>query len=180
MGAIEEQNKQLAIRLMEALQNAKLVEAIRQRHAQGCVVGGTSAGAAVMSRKMLTGKANLEALSAGTTELAEGLGLWPGVIVDQHFHARQRFNRLLSAVNSNQSEIGVGIDESTGVVVEENRWRVVGASGVLIVDSRTAEVANDGAHLHLEGGVLHALPAGATWSPSTEAPKEKKRGSSLR
>ena len=167
-------------RLMDALRDAKLIDLIRARHAEGLVVGGTSAGAAVMSKKMLTGDANLEALSPGTTELAEGLGLWPGVIVDQHFHARRRFNRLLSAVNANQAEIGVGIDESTGVVVEGDRWRVVGASGVLIVDSRKATVSNEGAHLHLEGGALHALPAGATWSPSAEAPKEKKRGSSLR
>ena len=149
-------------RLMRELREAKLVEAIRKRHAAGAVVAGSSAGAAVMSRAMITGDAELEAVRAGATEIAEGLGLWPGVIVDQHFVARRRNNRLLAAVLDRPQLVGVGIDEDTGVVVGPKRFEVIGRGTVVVYDAReaTVEEHEPGQRHGAIGLRVHVLRAG--------------------
>jgi cyanophycinase len=125
--------------LMDRLTRLDLVEAIRERHRKGAVVGGTSAGAAVMSAVMLTGSR-----TPGRTEAA-GLGLWPQVIVDQHYLARQRRPRLLEALKEHPRLVGVGIDEGTAVLVRGRggRFEVLGYSQVevLVPPSRGREVA---------------------------------------
>jgi cyanophycinase len=123
-------------RLMELLRKNDLVEALRTRYLQGATVGGTSAGAAVMSRIMLTRTGKGERLSGSAICLSEGLGLWPGVIVDTHFFRRNRSGRLLTAVLHHPANVGIGIDESTAVVVTGRSFEVIGRSGVLVVDAR--------------------------------------------
>lgn len=93
-------------RLVQAIRDAGLADVIRKRYRDGAVVGGTSAGAAVVSQLMITGEAELQSITAGATKIAEGLGLWPEVIVDQHFVKRQRYARLLSAVLDHPEKIG--------------------------------------------------------------------------
>ena len=128
-------------RLMKAIDGTGLDEAIRARHRAGAVVGGTSAGAAVLSKLMITGEADLKVLVAGKTELAKGLGIWDAGIFDQHFLQRQRNNRLLSAVLDNPGIIGVGIDEATAAIVHNGQIEVVGRSAVVVFDGRQAKVA---------------------------------------
>lgn len=126
-------------RLMTALREADVVEAIRARYRDGALVGGTSAGAAVLSGTMIIGgdRADLASVRAGGTEMADGLGLWEGAIVDQHFLKRQRFNRLLAGVLDHPDLVGIGIDEKTGVVLHpDGSCEVVGDSGVLVIDAR--------------------------------------------
>lgn len=128
-------------RLMKALHEAGIVEIVRQRFVDGAVVGGTSAGAAVLSATMIIGgdRADLTNVKSGGTEMAEGLGLWPGALVDQHFLKRQRFNRLLSGVLDHPDLVGVGIDERTGVILHpDGVCEVVGDGGVLVIDARRA------------------------------------------
>jgi cyanophycinase len=122
-------------RLMIALTEGKLVDAIRERYRQGATVGGTSAGAAVMSQVMLTG---LRVQGVGRTVETVGLGLWPDVIVDQHFLRRNRSPRLLDAVLNHPEKPGIGIDESTAVVVEGRCFEVIGNSKVVVMDARQA------------------------------------------
>jgi cyanophycinase len=129
------------VRLVKALEHTGIPEAIRARYAAGILVGGTSAGAAVMSRLMITGEADLQSITAGRTELVPGLALWPDVIVDQHFLKRQRANRLISAVLDHPDAVGVGIDETTAVYVTKGRtFEVLGKSSVMVVDARKALV----------------------------------------
>lgn len=127
-------------RFMKAIMGTGLDDAIRRRHRAGAVVGGTSAGAAVLSASMITGDADLQALASGKTVLADGLGVWPGAIVDQHFLRRQRNNRLLSAVLDRPELIGVGIDEATAAILRDGRIEVVGRSAVVVFDARDAKV----------------------------------------
>ena len=127
-------------RLMKRLPDS-IEEAIRHCFERGGVIGGSSAGAAVMSSSMITGKANLEGVEAGATKIAEGLGLIPHAIIDQHFHKRQRFNRLLSAVIDQPKLVGIGIDEGTAVVVQKNHLNVIGKSSVVVLDARGSEVS---------------------------------------
>ncbi|HEX8200884.1 MAG TPA: cyanophycinase, partial [Isosphaeraceae bacterium] len=100
-------------RLMKALAGTGVPEAVLQRFQDGAVISGTSAGAAVMSRVMIAGVDR----GSRTTQIAEGLGLWPEVIVDQHFLRRRREDRLKNVVMTHPELIGVGIDEATAVLV---------------------------------------------------------------
>lgn len=127
-------------RFMKAIDGTGLADVIRARNRAGAVVGGTSAGAAVLSAQMITGDADLQSLASGKTVLAKGLGLWSGALVDQHFLKRQRTNRLLSAVLDNPALIGVGIDEATAAIFRGDRIDVIGRSAVIIFDARGAKV----------------------------------------
>jgi len=91
---------------------------------RGGVVGGISAGAAIMSSVMIR---------AGDPEpeTGRGFGLLPGTIVDQHFLARNRQQRLMGALEANPGMLGLGIDEGAAVVVHGRRLRVVGDSDVV-------------------------------------------------
>jgi cyanophycinase len=141
-------------RLVTALRESGMIETLRECRERGAVIGGTSAGAAVMSALMMSGVADLSAISSKSVELVDGLGLWPEVIVDQHFLKRQRFNRLLSAVLVHPDKIGVGIDESTAVIVTDKGWRVIGASQVLLIQAQS-----DDPRRHL----MHLLQPGDQW-----------------
>jgi cyanophycinase len=148
-------------RFMKAILGTGLDDIIRDRYRHGGAVGGTSAGAAVIVQSMFTGDADLKSLTAGATVIAPGLGLWPDVLVDQHFLTRQRNNRLLSAVLDHPDLVGVGIDESTGVVVRGDAFDVIGKSSVVVIDARHATVDKAAAGGHVSGrgitlAVLHA------------------------
>jgi cyanophycinase len=105
------------------------------------VVGGTSAGAAALSKVMLTGDADLESLSSGKTVTIDGLGLLTQVIVDQHFVRRQRQNRLMSLVLDMPTLVGLGIDEATAAIVDGDTVSVLGRSAVVMIDARKADVS---------------------------------------
>ncbi len=138
-------------RLTEALKGTGLPELIRERYHGGATVGGTSAGAAVMSPVMITGDADLLSITAGKTKTADGLGLLPGAIVDQHIQKRQRMNRLISAVLDHPELVGIGINEKTAIIVSDGRrFEVVGDSSVVVIDGRRAKVSPTA------GGVLAA------------------------
>jgi cyanophycinase len=123
--------------LMRKLNEGGVIGAIRDRFRKGATVGGTSAGAAVMSLIMLTGETKRER-NTSVFSTAEGLGLWPGVIIDQHYHRQYRFSRLLSAVLSHPKMVGIGINECTAVVVKGRSFEVVGKSNVYVIDARKA------------------------------------------
>ncbi|MEJ2217442.1 MAG: cyanophycinase [Gemmatimonadota bacterium] len=166
-------------RLTAALQGTPVLAALRRRWQGGAVVGGTSAGAAVMSDSMITGS-QLDAqadtmgyfgdefprVARGVMELQPGFGFVTNAIVDQHFIRRERLNRLLSVVLSHPDRLGVGIDESTALVVRpDGTWHVVGASAVIVLDARRARISSRGTPLSASDVRLHVLPAGATFDP---------------
>jgi cyanophycinase len=91
---------------------------------RGGVIGGTSAGAAIMSKVMITG--GQEKATVGT-----GFGFLPGVVVDQHALRRNRVNRLLGVLADHPGLVGVAIDEDTALVVKQGRWQVLGGSYVV-------------------------------------------------
>jgi cyanophycinase len=147
------------IRLMRALKERGLIDAIRGRFHQGAIVGGTSAGAAVMSQIMLMGAPR----GGGVVRAVElaGLGLWPDVIVDQHYLRRKRYPRLLTAVLHHPDLPGIGIDESTAVVVQGRRFEVIGSSKVMVLDARrVARTLLSQAALAAEKVAVYTLKAG--------------------
>ena len=106
-------------RLVDRYSNSSVLAELRSLLARGGVVGGTSAGAAIASKVMIAG---------GLTEprTQEGWGLLPNLIVDQHFSQRGRFERLRNAVQENPTQMGLGIDEATAVLITEGRMQVMG------------------------------------------------------
>jgi cyanophycinase len=127
-------------RIMDVLADAALLRAVRERYAQGVAFGGTSAGAAVMSQRMITGEGDFTVIDGDKVGVREGLGLLPGAIVDQHFVKRQRENRLFGLVLKHPGERGVGIDEDTALLVVAGRHgEVVGKGPVVLVDAAGAD-----------------------------------------
>lgn len=110
-------------RLTKAYANTRTLTVIRERYAAGAVVGGTSAGAAVLSDVMITG---------GTTvaTTADGFGLLKNCVIDQHFTQRNRTARLAGVVAAKPGTLGVGIDEGTAVVVTADAVKVLGDGAV--------------------------------------------------
>lgn len=123
-------------RIMDALRDPELLRAVRERHRAGVVFGGTSAGTAAMSRVMITGEGDFKVIDAAKVATREGLGLIPGVILDQHFIRRQRENRLFALILANPGELGVGVDEDAALLVEGGRKAEVVGGSVMIVDGR--------------------------------------------
>ncbi|MDQ3748556.1 MAG: cyanophycinase [Acidobacteriota bacterium] len=123
------------VKTMAVLKDESLLQALKQRYSGGTVFGGTSAGAAIMSRQMITGEGDFTVIDGKKVQTSTGLGLLPDdVIVDQHFIKRQRQNRLFGLILQNREKLGIGIDEDTALVLTDNRYgEVVGTSQIMTV-----------------------------------------------
>ena len=151
--------------LYESLDEAGLVDFVRARHQAGIPCAGTSAGAAIMSEVMIPNAPKKPGLVAGNTPIIKGLGLVSELIIDQHFVARHRMNRLMSAVLDHPDRIGVGIGEATAIVVHGGRFTVKGKGSVTIIDARKARISK-GKPGSLQSGLgigLHVFKAGQTF-----------------
>lgn len=111
-------------RLMQLFGGTAVERQFKALLGRGGVVGGHSAGAAVMTGVMIAG-------GQGEAAEARGFGLLPGAVVDQHFLRRNRVGRLLGALRRHPDLVGFGIDESTALVVDSGRSEVLGDSYVL-------------------------------------------------
>ena len=103
-----------------------LTRALQAAHKRGTVMIGGSAGAAVMSRLMISGGSN------GTAYTRAGLGFLNRVVLDQHVIARSREWRLRQVISNNRGHLGVGIDERMGILVEGGQFKVYGRSKVIV------------------------------------------------
>ena len=154
-------------RITSLLGGTRLDEALHRRRDQGLVLGGTSAGAAMLSSTMIVGGIPESTLRVGMVKLGPGMDFLRGVIIDQHFEERGRLRRLLSAVAQYPHEIGIGIDEDTAIVVRGGEAHVIGSGSVTIVDASSLAYTNlpdldDNGNdvLALSGIKLHVLPNG--------------------
>lgn len=127
-------------RVGDKIVGTPLHRVIRERYEAGAVIGGTSAGAAIMSKLMLTGedRNGIESLSEfgpGAYRTREGMGFLPErVVVDQHFLRRNRENRLFSLIMEHPDYLGLGIDEATALVVKGGIAVVAGKRSVMVFD----------------------------------------------
>lgn len=127
-------------RFMTVVANSDIFKSIQKAFKNGSTIAGTSAGAAVMSEKMITGNQKLNTkyeetfdnIRHNNLETAQGLGLIKTAIIDQHFLKRSRYNRLISALIDFPMLTGIGIDESTAIIVTGNLATVVGDSEVIV------------------------------------------------
>lgn len=127
-------------RFMNIAAGTEIEKAIHDAYQNGCTISGTSAGAAVMSKLMLTGNelkhkeysSTFQTIEPDNIEIKQGLGLLPNAIIDQHFLIRSRHNRLLTAVIEHPEMVCIGIDESTAILVNGKNIEVLGDSQVLV------------------------------------------------
>jgi len=128
-------------RFMKVVINTPIYQAIHKAFKNGATIAGTSAGAAVMSRYMITGNqltdtsysSTFPVVHANNIEIKEGLGLLTFAIIDQHFIVRSRYNRLLSAIAKYPSLPCIGIDEGTAIIVQGNTIKIAGESQVIVL-----------------------------------------------
>lgn len=127
-------------RFMNIVSGTEIETAIHDAYKKGCIISGTSAGAAVMSKLMITGNelkhkeysSTFQTIEPDNIEIKAGLGLLPNVMVDQHFLIRSRHNRLLTAVIEHPEMICIGIDEATAILVSGKNIEVLGDSQVIV------------------------------------------------
>jgi cyanophycinase len=135
-------------RFMKIALGTPLSDAIHQAYQKGAVIAGTSAGAAVQSKKMITGNQlvhpemrGYKTIQPSNIEIAEGLGLVTTAIIDQHFIWRERNNRLISVAIENPNELAIGIDESTAILVNGDSATVYGISQVLVLNASKSAIS---------------------------------------
>jgi cyanophycinase len=161
-------------RLTAALLDTPVLARIKDLYRRGAVVGGTSAGAAVMSEVMITGDEartpdpdaeeadKFRTIEAGNIVTGRGFGFLTTAVIDQHHIARKRENRLVSVVAEHPDLLGIGVDEDTAIVVAPDRtFEVLGEGAVLILDPARARIRTQASKLiAIEGLVLHVLVPG--------------------
>ena len=153
-------------RLAEVLAPTDLMQVIRQQCLQGqTVIAGTSAGASALGMQMIARGYSGESPTPGMVTVKHGLGILPNLLIDQHFHNRNRLTRLITAVAYHPECWGLGIDENTAAVIRaDNTIEVLGTGSVTLVDGR--EVVSDvedtptDKPYTIQGVKLHFLTAG--------------------
>lgn len=132
------------LRLCGLLADTPLMEKLRMRAQTGEItLAGTSAGAAVMGHHMIAGGGSGESPNRSLVDMATGLGIIPEVIVDQHFHNRNRMGRLMSAIAAHPDRLGIGIDEDTCAMFEKDgQLNVMGKGLVTIIDAGEMSYTN--------------------------------------
>jgi cyanophycinase len=169
-------------------EDSPLLASIRKVYAEGGVIGGSSAGAAMMCDPMICDGYSMKALIAGAAfqpdscaeargvSLANGLGFFSGGLVDQHFLKRGRIGRALIALYAvPRFSLGMGIDEDTAVVCRGDSLEVLGSSGIVVIDVAAAKAAGtltwstDGG-FRARGIILHYLEEGDRFDLAARVP----------
>ena len=157
------------LRLTTLLGGTPVATVIRRRNAAGATVGGTSAGASILSEHMIAFGDEGSSVISGSVRLAPGLGLTNRFVIDQHFRQRDRLGRLITALAYNPFAVGIGLDEDTAAFLgPDDALEVVGSGAVTIVDPSGIEYssmdqARAGEPVSMIGIRLHVLLHGARY-----------------
>jgi cyanophycinase len=161
------------LRLTALLGGTPVAQLIRKRNAAGVTVGGTSAGASILSEHMIAFGDEGSSVIAGSVRLAPGLGLTNRFVIDQHFRERDRLGRLITALAYNPFAIGIGLDEDTAVFISPDEvLHVEGSGGVTVVDASevsfsSADSVSEGQPVAVLGLKVNVLTRGTTFDVNT-------------
>jgi cyanophycinase len=165
------------LRITARLGGSPLAERIEEIYRLGGIVAGTSAGATAVGEVMLVGSPGGGINKVGDAlQMTPGLGLAKNMIIDQHFSERGRIRRLLGAVAQNPRMLGVGIDEDTAVIVEnDGKFCALGSGAVYVVDGHdlmytNISQASFGRALSVFNVKLHVLSNGDCFDLETRLP----------
>ena len=162
-------------RIISCLKDTILDAAMHKRYSEGIIIGGTSAGAAMMPDMMIIEGDSETNPRVNSVAMGPGMGFLPGVVIDQHFAQRGRLGRLVSALLLQPAVLGFGIDENTAILVSGDEFEVIGESAVTIIDE--SEKLHDNMEgllkdegLAICGAKLHILPHGYRFNLKTRQP----------
>ena len=164
------------VRIVDTIKDTDLGAAIHRRLAEGMIIAGTSAGAAMMPNMMIFDGDSETNPRMEIVKMSPGMGFFPGVIIDQHFLQRGRMGRLISALaQQKEAVLGFGIDENTAMLVFDNKIQVIGEGAVTIIDETDMTHSNIDVILKDEGlaicnAKLHILPKGYEFDLETRKP----------
>ncbi|PSB58226.1 cyanophycinase [Chamaesiphon polymorphus] len=155
------------LRLRDLIGGSRFMASIKERIVLGeLVLAGTSAGAAIVGERMIAGGSSGESPNQSLVDLTNGLGIFPELLVDQHFHNRNRMARLISAIAAHPDKLGIGIDEDTCAAFEnDNTFEVLGKGTITIVDPgklthTNYRVSSQSSPLSLHNLTVHVLSPG--------------------
>jgi cyanophycinase len=162
-------------RIISCLKDTKLDAAMHKRYSEGVIIGGTSAGAAMMPDMMIIEGDSETNPRVDVVAMGPGMGFLPGVVIDQHFAQRGRLGRLVTALLLQPAVLGFGIDENTAILVSGDEFEVIGESAVTVIDE--SEKLHDNIEGRLKdeglaicGAKLHILPHGYRFNLKTRQP----------
>ena len=161
------------LRLSTLLGGTPVAKLVRVQNARGIPVGGTSAGAGILSEHMIAFGSEGSSPRASSVRLAPGLGLTNRFVIDQHFRQRDRLGRLVAALAYNPFAVGIGLDEDTAAfIAPDNTLEVEGSGAVTVVDASdlsfsSMDRAGENDPVCLLGLTVHILIAGATYNLHT-------------
>ncbi|HEY9667759.1 MAG TPA: cyanophycinase [Coleofasciculaceae cyanobacterium] len=170
-------------RITSVLRDTEIHKLLHKQLSNGLlVIGGTSAGAAMMPDMMIVEGDSETNPRIEIVEMEPGMGFLPGVVIDQHFAQRGRIGRLLSALAQQPVNLGFGIDENTAVVVSNKQIEVIGEGAVTVLDVSDITHTNldrilKDEDLALCGVKLHILPHGYRFDLSTRKAIVEENGS---
>ncbi len=152
-------------RLTQVVGGTRLGDALANAHDRGAVLAGTSAGASAMASHMVAYGQPGNTPKNRMVQLSAGLGILPGIVIDQHFEQRGRHGRLLALVAQSPSLVGIGLDEDTcAIIYPDQTLQVLGKGAVTIVDGRNVKTdayrGKGYKPLMVSGAILHSLPSG--------------------
>ncbi|PSB23433.1 cyanophycinase [Stenomitos frigidus] len=165
-------------RITECLKDTELDTLLHKRFAEGIVVAGTSAGAAMMPDMMIVEGESETNPRMEVARMDRGMGFLPGVVIDQHFAQRGRLGRLLSAIAQQPVNLGFGIDENTAIAINGKELEVIGDGAITVVDvakithNNVEELLRD-EPLALCDATLHILPHGYKFDLEKRSPLGK-------
>ncbi|MGG5462859.1 cyanophycinase [Clostridium sp. B9] len=168
------------LRITSLIGGTDLYYKLQQRSCEGCYFIGTSAGASVMSDIMIVGGEEEESPKKSTLNMSTGLGILKNTLIDQHFAQRGRIGRLLAGVSQNPEVLGIGIDEDTAIVINDDELTVIGSGAVYFVDGREISYTNVSEKQQDEvfsifNVKLHVLTSGKKMNLLTRVPFEEER-----
>lgn len=169
------------LRITSLIGGTPIYDELKEACNKGKFIVGTSAGASVMSDTMVVQGDDDDSPRKCTLKMSPGFGLIKGVIIDQHFAQRGRIGRLLAGIAQNPEILGIGIDENTGIIVNQTGTiEVIGEGAVYFIDGSTITYTNV-SELHadeilsMHNVKLHVLTNGNKFDFIKKSPFEEEK-----
>ena len=103
---------------------------------RGGVIGGSSAGATIQGAYLVRGAtAGSEIVMTDEPNHQDAFGFLRRSAIDQHIDARNRWDDLIPVMAKYPDLLGIGLSEGTAIVVEGDRFEVIGRWKVTIHDN---------------------------------------------
>jgi len=121
-------------RLVDSYAGTRTEQELHKVLGRGGVIGGSSAGASIQGSYLARGDSETNTIMMGDHEV--GFGYLKNTAIDQHVLRRNRQFDMIEIIEARPELLGIGIDENTAIVVQGDRFEVIGESYVLIYDNQ--------------------------------------------